>query len=146
MIHRTLPIALLASAAFAQSPAPRLEFEVASVKHSEPLTPQNVSSVGVHMDRALVSFRFLSLQDYIIAAYDIKKHQIAAPDWMAAERFDIQAKMPDGFAEMDKDTVIKKRREMLQTLLEDRFKLKFHKETRELPVYALVVTKGGSKL
>jgi uncharacterized protein (TIGR03435 family) len=146
MLLRILPIAVLASAAFAQAPAARMEFEVASVKHSEPLTPQNASSVGVHIDRALVSFRFLSLQDYIISAYNIKKHQIAAPDWVATERFDIQAKMPDGFSEMDKDVLIQKRREMLQTLLEDRFKLKFHKETRDLPVYALVLAKGGSKM
>ena len=61
------------------------------------------------MDGALVSFRFLSLQDYIIAAYDIKKHQLAGPDWLSTERFDIQAKVPAGVApEQMRD----KRREM----------------------------------
>jgi uncharacterized protein (TIGR03435 family) len=145
MISRTLPIALLASAAmFAQTPAARLEFEVASVKPSPPLTPENVANVGAHVDGAQVRFRFLSLQDYIISGYNIKKHQIVGgPDWLSTERFDITAKIPEG---VPQDQLIDKRREMIQTLLEDRFKFKFHRETRELPVYALVITKGGSKL
>jgi uncharacterized protein (TIGR03435 family) len=144
MIRRTLPIVLLASSAvFSQPPAKRLEFEVASVKPSAPLTPANAGNVGAHIDGSQVSFRFLSLQDYIISAYNIKKHQIAGPDWLSSERFDISAKIPDGVSQ---ENIIDKRREMLQTLLEDRFKFKYHKETRELPVYALVVTKSGSKL
>jgi uncharacterized protein (TIGR03435 family) len=145
MTHRTLSIALLAStAAFAQTPAPRLEFEVASVKPSPPLTPNSAPNVGVHIDGSQVSFRFLSLQDYIISAYNIKKHQIVgAPEWLSTERFDISAKIPDG---LKPENMIDKRREMLQTLLEDRFKFKFHRETRDLPVSALVVSKNGSKL
>jgi uncharacterized protein (TIGR03435 family) len=143
MISRILPIALLASvAAFGQTP--RLQFEVASVKSSPPLTAENVTSVGAHVDGAQVRFRFLSLQDYIISGYNIKKHQIVGgPEWLTTERFDITAKIPDG---VPQDQLIEKRREMIQTLLEDRFKFKFHRETRDLPVYALVVTKSGSKL
>src|SRR5437870_3037295 len=87
---------LSVTAVFAQTPA-RMEFEVASVKPSPPPAP-GTAPVGVHMDGALVSFRFLSLQDYIIAAYDIKKHQLAGPDWLSTERFDIQAKVPAGVA------------------------------------------------
>jgi uncharacterized protein (TIGR03435 family) len=142
MTRRTLPITLLLSvAAFAQ--APRLEFEVASIKPSTPPAPGQAPNVGVHIDGSMVSMRFLSLQDYIISAYNIKKHQIAGPEWLSTERFDIQAKIPDG---LPPDKLIDKRREMIQTLLEDRFKLKFHKETREMPVYALIVTKGGAKM
>ena len=95
------------------------------------------------MDGSQVSFRMLSLQDYIISAYDIKKHQIAGPEWLATERFDIQAKVPAGVAPED---MIAKRREMVQMLLEERFRLKFHRETREMPVYALVAAKSGVKL
>ncbi|HJZ95373.1 MAG TPA: TIGR03435 family protein [Candidatus Solibacter sp.] len=140
---RTATLALFAIAAYAQGPAPKLEFEVASIKQSGPITPQNASSIGVHIDGALVSFRFLSLQDYIIAAYNIKKHQLAGPDWLSTERFDIQAKIPAG---LPQENMIEKRREMLRSLLEDRFKMKFHRETREMPVYALVVNKGGHKM
>jgi uncharacterized protein (TIGR03435 family) len=145
MTRRILPIAVLACvAAFAQSAPARMEFEVASVKASPPLTPNSAPNVGVHVDGALVNFRFLSLQDYIIGAYNIKKHQIVgAPDWLSTERFDISGKVPPGIPQ---DQLLEKRREMLQMLLEDRFKFKFHRETRDLPVYALVVTKSGSKL
>src|SRR5207248_1686973 len=90
-----------------------------------------------------VSFRYLSLQDYIVTAYNIKKHQIIGPDWLATERYDIQGKVPGGIAQ---DKLREDMREMMQTLLEDRFKLKYHKETRELPVYALVVAKSGLKM
>jgi uncharacterized protein (TIGR03435 family) len=55
------------------------------------------------------------------------------------DRWDIQAKLPEG---TNKDQVP----EMLQALLAERFKLKVHKESREQPVYGLVVAKGGSKL
>jgi uncharacterized protein (TIGR03435 family) len=134
--------ALAAAGAFAQDAPARAEFEVASVRAAGPPAPGQVP-VGLHIDGSQVSFRFLSLQDYIVTAYNIKKHQIAGPDWLATERYDIQAKLPSGIApEKLRDSW----RPMMQSLLEERFKLKFHRETRELPVYALVVAKGGSKL
>src|SRR5207248_791060 len=71
--------------------------------------------------------------------YGMKPYQITGPDWMATTRFDITAKIPAGAS---KDDVNK----MLQSLLEDRFKLTSHKTTAEHPVLALVVGKGGSKL
>jgi len=142
MMRRIVTLAVIAAAAFAQTPASRMEFEVASIKPSPPLTPGGPVA-GVHMDGSQVSFRMLSLQDYIISAYDIKKHQIAGPEWLATERFDIQAKVPAGVAPED---MIAKRREMVQMLLEERFRLKFHRETREMPVYALVAAKSGVKL
>jgi uncharacterized protein (TIGR03435 family) len=58
---------------------------------------------------------------------------------MNADRFDILAKMPEG---SNKDQVP----DMLQTLLAERFKLTLHHDTRDTPVYALVVGKGGPKL
>jgi len=147
-VARSVSIGLLAAAStFAQIPpvpaAPaRLEFEVASVKPATPAAP-GTAPVGVHIDGSQMSFRYLSLQDYIVMAYEIKKHQIAGPDWLATERYDIQGKVPAG---VEPNQMRTKMREMMQVLLEDRFQLKFHKETRELPVYALTVAKGGSKL
>jgi uncharacterized protein (TIGR03435 family) len=129
-------------AAFGQAAPARLEFEVASVKPAAPAAAGQVP-VGLHIDGSQMSFRFLSLQDYIVMAYNIKKHQIVAPDWLATERYDIQGKVPAGVVP---DKMRDRMREMLQVLLEERFKLKYHKETRELPVYALVVNKGGLKL
>lgn len=129
-------------ATFAQGASPRLEFEVATVKAAAAGAPGQIP-VGFHIDGSQVSFRYLSLQDYLVTAYGIKKHQIVGPEWLSTERYDIQAKMPSGVAP---DKLRDSMREALQLLIEDRFKMKFHRETKELPVYALVVVKGGSKL
>ncbi len=77
---------------------------------------------------------------------------VEGPDWMTQEdeQYDIQAKIDDQeFAAIKKMTAEQQRERvnlMKQSLLADRFKLKVHFETRELPPYALVVTKGGPKL
>ena len=116
----------------------KVEFEVASIRPSAPITSPNVTA-GVHIDGAQVTCVLLSLRDYIRAAYKVKDYQIIAPDWMAGARFDITAKVPEG-------TTQDQTGEMLKSLLADRFQMKFHRETRDLPVLALVVAKGGSKL
>src|SRR5258705_3658642 len=72
-------------------------------------------------------------------AYGLKNYQISAPDWMASERWDITAKLPDG-------SDPKQIPEMLQALLRDRCQMKMHRETKELPVYGLIVGKGELKL
>jgi uncharacterized protein (TIGR03435 family) len=95
--------------------------------------------VGMNVDQARVDIGFLSLADLIQTAYKVKRYQVSGPDWMSQQRFDILAKMPEGAT---KEQVP----EMLQGLLADRFKLTFHKETREHSVYGLVVGKGGPKL
>jgi uncharacterized protein (TIGR03435 family) len=130
---------LTAPAVFSQAPAARPEFEVASVKTSEPLTNGRVS-VGVHIDGAMVRCTYLSLANYLTMAFDIKDYQIIGPDWLGSEHFDISAKRPEG-VEGEKAL-----RGMMASLLEDRFKMVTHRETRDLPAYALVVAKGGLKM
>jgi uncharacterized protein (TIGR03435 family) len=143
MRNRVLPFILLsAGAAFAQT-APKLQFEVATVKPAGPLDPMAIRSgkmrVGMNIDKARVDIGFLSLADLIQAAFKVKQHQVVVPDWAKNERFDIVAKIPDGGT---KEQVP----EMLQALLVERFGLKFHKESREQNVFALVVAKGGHKM
>src|SRR4051794_22053459 len=133
---RSLLPALLATVAFAQT-APRPEFEVASIRPSGQLTAD--VHVGVHIDGAQVSFTYVSLKDMIQSAYRLKNYQVVAPDWVGSERFDIAAKLPAG---ADRDQVPA----MLQSLLEDRFKIKSHRDSKEFPVYALTVAKTGLKL
>src|SRR5216684_8699142 len=135
---------LLATSVFAQTPA--AAFEVASIKPAAPIasiTPAMIQSgklrLGVSVVGARVDIGYMSLADLIRTAYDVKPHQISGPDWMAAERFNITAKLPDG-ATKDQVNV------MLQALLAERFKLTVHRETKERPVYALIVGKGGPKL
>jgi uncharacterized protein (TIGR03435 family) len=70
--------------------------------------------------------------------------------WMSSTRFDVVAKMDENtFAAIKKlppEEATQERKQMVEQLLVDRFKLKVHHEQKELPVYALVVAKGGSKL
>jgi uncharacterized protein (TIGR03435 family) len=132
-------LTIMAVPVFGQTPATaRPEFEVASVKASAPAAAGQVR-IGVQIDGAMVHCSSLSLKDYIRMAYKVKDFQILGPDWIGAERFDISAKLPAGAARSQVT-------DMIQSLLVDRFKLKEHRETRELPVYALIVGKSGPKL
>ena len=71
--------------------------------------------------------------------YKVPMRQIiAGPDWIDTDRFDVEAKA-DGSHSVDDLHV------MFQNLLADRFNLKFHKETREGPVYALTIDKIGAE-
>jgi uncharacterized protein (TIGR03435 family) len=135
-----LSVAVLAAAAsvFAQSKSGRPEFEVASVKLSG-AQPENSAAVGIHMDGAQVRINYLTMKDYLRIAYNLRGLQINGPDWISTEHYDISAKLPQG---TQGDQI----REMLQTLLEERFQLKVHKETKEFPVYGLVVGKNGLKV
>ncbi|MEO6815494.1 MAG: TIGR03435 family protein, partial [Edaphobacter sp.] len=92
----------------------------------------------------------------IASAYNLppghENQIVGAPDWVQQEsnRYEIQAKIEDSlYAATQKMTPAQQREQvdlMEQSLLADRFKLKVHFETREMPVYALVVAKGGPKL
>lgn len=127
---------MTAIAVYGQSARP--EFEVASIRPTDQTNPAQVS-VGVHVDGAQVSITYFSLKDYIRSAYRIQDYQVQGPDWIATERFDIAAKLPAGATREQVP-------EMLQTLLEERFKLKSHRDQKEFPVYALLPGKGGFKL
>lgn len=114
------------------------EFEVSSIKPSAQ-NAQTQTSAGLHIDGAMVRYSALSLKLYLGMAYHLKNYQISAPDWMASERWDITAKLPTG-------SDPKQIPEMLQALLRDRFQMKMHRETREFPVYGLIVGKSGLNL
>jgi uncharacterized protein (TIGR03435 family) len=129
---------LAAAALFGQNPSAKPAFEVASIKPSAP-DEFDRSGAGMHLDGSQASWKYLSLHNYISAAYLVKSYQIVAPDWMASARFDITAKFPPGAAPKDIG-------QMLQTLLEDRFHITTHRENKEFPVYALVPAKSGVKM
>jgi uncharacterized protein (TIGR03435 family) len=140
-IRCVLYIALASCAAFGQAPpAGSPEFDVASVKPSvESANPLNNVSRGLHIDGAMVSYNGMPLKWYIRTAYAVKESQISGPDWLGSERFDIVAKLPSGATREQIPA-------MMQKLLADRFKLTLHRESKEFPVYALVVGKNGPKL
>jgi uncharacterized protein (TIGR03435 family) len=127
-------VALGSCHAFAQPAAPRPEFEVASIK-------LNKSGDSRLMVLPVRGGRFTAnnvlLQYLVTSAYGIKNFQLSgAPPWLLSEHYDIEAKAP---GDPSFDAMLA----MFQTLFEDRLQLKFHHETKELPVYSLVVSKPG---
>jgi len=122
---------------FAQTP-PRQAFEVASIRPAPNAPPQGVTA-GARVDGSQFRTSFLTLKDYIGMAYRLKLYQISGPDWIGSDRFDVAATLPDGSLPAQVP-------EMMQTLLEDRFQLKVHREKKEFPVYALEVLTTGLKI
>jgi uncharacterized protein (TIGR03435 family) len=118
-----------------QTTASRPGFEVASIKLNKS-GDSRVMALPVRGGRFTVTN--IPLQYVIGSAYGIKNSQqlSGAPPWLLSERYDIEAKA-EGDPSFDAMLV------MLQRLLEDRLQLKFHHETKDLPVYALVVSRPG---
>lgn len=121
---------------------PRRQFEVASIK------PDNAGRPVVQTNPLVFSgSRFtatnVTLVDVIVRVYPTRRIQMrGGPDWIDSERWDIIAKADEAQGEIHPD----QRQEIVQTLLEDRFKLKFHVESREMDVLALIADKNGPKL
>jgi uncharacterized protein (TIGR03435 family) len=130
---KRLVVMVLASVCFAQ----QLEFEVASVKQSPPITGDTLT-VRMGGDSAMQHFSNVSMASLIQHAFHLKSYQLIGPDWMPHELYDIEAKLPAGAHE-------KQAPAMFQKLLADRFHLVYHREQRDLPVYVLTVAKGGVK-
>jgi uncharacterized protein (TIGR03435 family) len=95
--------------------------------------------IGPRVDGSQAEYTYMTLTDLIALAYKVKNYQISGPDWLANTRFDIIAKLPEGASKDDAP-------QMLQALLAERFKMSLHRETKDHPVLALVVGKGGPKL
>jgi uncharacterized protein (TIGR03435 family) len=110
-------------------------FDVASVKHSSAAADSHGMSGPTPGGFTGVN---APLRQYVSFAYDMRSDQIFGPDWIDSERFDIAAKA-EGAVPPDRVRV------MLRNLLEERFHLMTHRETREVPVYALTVGKDGTK-
>jgi uncharacterized protein (TIGR03435 family) len=82
---------------------------------------------------------YATLRDLMARAYEVKAPQISGPAWIDSEHYDVNAKIPDSASREQVPA-------MLRTFIEERFQLKLHHETKEMPVYELVQGKGGVKL
>jgi bla regulator protein blaR1 len=92
-----------------------------------------------------------SLQQVIRVAYGVEDDRIVgAPTWLASEKYDVEAREDSSAVndprKLSLDQRVSEQKVMLQALLADRLKLALHRETRELSVFALVVSRGGPKL
>ena len=143
-------IAIVSTPFRAQNPPAKPQFEVASVK---PATdPSGRFSIAreflrgtkppgsIPMDNpARVRLENWALLDLIAAAYRVRATQVSGPAWLTDQCFEIEAKVPADAPKEDLNA-------MLQSLLEERFGLKVHRDTRIRQGFALVVGKKGSKL
>ena len=130
----------------ANGPSP--SFEVATIKPNDDPRPVLNFALSVTNFRATHA----SLQDLVKLAYNVRSEDqvIGLSGWMTTQHFDIQAKASDADVEAFQKLSFEKKldevRWMLQVLLTDRFALKVSFSSKELPVYALVVAKGGPKM
>lgn len=133
-VSRCFPVILLAITLRAQAP---LSFEVASVKPSGTM-PAIGKRTQLNRDPGRINYSFVALGVLIEKAYGLKSYQVSAPEWVRMQAYDVVATFPA-------DTTDEQLREMLQTLLKERFKMEAHREERPLPVYELAPGKGGFK-
>jgi uncharacterized protein (TIGR03435 family) len=132
-----LTLAAVIATLSAQDPAAPIPY-VASVKRADAgfgglirISPGNISVNGMPV-RMLIRQAYGSLQDFQL---------IGGPPWITSDRFNIEAK-PEGGGPMSPQVL----QSVFRQILEDRFALKAHKETRELPIYALVLARSDGKL
>jgi uncharacterized protein (TIGR03435 family) len=145
MIHhwQILRSAILGAAAFVSLAQTQTlpQFEVASIKAANPSAPRGgrLAAPPVNTKPGLLTARNATLLQLIRGAYTLENYQISGgPGWIDSAGFEVEAKSTGG---ANRDQLLL----MLRALLADRFKLRFHREKKELAVYDLVVAKGGSK-
>jgi uncharacterized protein (TIGR03435 family) len=114
--------------------------EVATIKPAKNPDPKNMHD---HTEGRRLSARNLTISNLIMMAYEVDPQQIVGgPAWIVNDEYDIDAEAVEGIRLDD----AREEETLLIELLADRFQLRFHREQRTLPVYALVVAKNGSKL
>lgn len=131
-------IAVVSFAVFAQIPGTP-KFEVASIKLlNRPMDPH---VVGLSVAHGTAKLEGATARQIIVQAYDVQRVRVlGGPSWYDFDQYNVLAKAENS------DATQEQIRQMLQTLLMERFKLAVHRETRELTRYSLVVGKNGSKL
>jgi len=141
MTRISLLLVLTYCAVFGQTPTAGPVFEVASIRNGLPFSMELLRSggIGMKIDGARVLIRNWALTDLISAAYRVRTDQIAGPDWIGEQRFDIQAVLPP-------KSTPEQVPEMLQALLAERFKMVARRGQKLMPVYVLVLGKGAPKL
>jgi uncharacterized protein (TIGR03435 family) len=135
--HCVVLAAAIAAGVFAQTADSALQFEVASLKPSAP--NQQGGQVSPRAGNKTYAGTNMTLRQYMSVAYQVRDNQIVGgPSWMDSDRFDFE-----GHAE--KPSTQDELHAMLQHLIEERFQMKIHRESREKSGFAIVVDKGGPK-
>lgn len=123
-------------ALMAQQAADKVEFDVVSIKPADPTSPAHMTQQTPGGFRG----RNLRLFELIMTAWHLNRDQlIGGPNWLETAGWDIDARFPAGSTPAQTS-------QMMQAMLASRFQFASHRETRALPIYALIVAKGGTKL
>lgn len=127
--------------------APAYEFETASIK----LNKSNFTTFRPGFTLDGYRAECIGLQWLIREAYGVEEYALSAvPDRLYSEHYDVEAKMDpsvaDALSKLTPTQLKLARQQMLQALLAERFNLKVHRETKDEPVYFLVIGKNGPKL
>jgi bla regulator protein blaR1 len=130
-----------ASIVAAQEPPPSPSFEVATIKLNKSGAPNQFiqRQPGGRVTVTNLPARFLITFAYQLAQFQL----VGGPAWMAADRFDMVAKLEGNQEFTPQATGPDPIQLAMRALLADRFKLKAHRETREMDIYALVMAKPG---
>jgi uncharacterized protein (TIGR03435 family) len=141
ILHLGLLMMAAVSVASSQTVTPdQLTFEVASVKPAKSVNGRFTMNGGPGTgDPGRITYTNIMLRRILLSAYDVKNYQISGPDWLDSLRFDITAKIPDGATQEQFQS-------MLRNLLATRFRMTTHRESKELPIYALLSAKNGPKV
>ena len=122
---------------------PSLRFEVASIKPNK--APLSMITANQEPGGRFVATN-QSVKDLIALAYKIRDSQIVGgPAWLGTDRFDINARADRELPPFNPTAESGPLEQMLQSLLADRFKLVAHRETRELPIFALVMARSDGR-
>jgi len=126
------------------------EYDVASIKLSKP-SDGGITVVGMMPTPDGFSATNITIRDLLNVAYGVMPYQISGgPGWVESEKYDVEAKMSETImkklSQMQPNDRWHAQQLMLQELLADRLRLIVHRETKEFPVYSLVVAKNGPKL
>jgi uncharacterized protein (TIGR03435 family) len=117
-------------------------FEVVSVKGAPPYDGRGMrvanSGGPGSKDPTRWTAENMSLSNLVSLAYRLNHYQLNAPSWLDAERYNIEARVPEGAKKEDMAV-------MVRHLLEERFKVAVHREQKEVAGYNLVVAKNGPK-
>ena len=140
--------AIIAAAAVVTMTAQRPSFEVATIKRNTTVDSGGGGGMRPGGRFGLVN---VDVQTMILIAYRagtqlFPSQIIGAPAWTSMEYYDITAKVGDDLAGKPIPELVRVQPLLLQSLLEDRFKLKVHRESREMPRYALVLARGDRAL
>jgi uncharacterized protein (TIGR03435 family) len=124
-------------------------FEVASIRRSDPESMSH--RVWMEFKQDGYSATQVTLKLLLGTIYGVDEAQISgAPAWTNSDEYNIEARIDsntsDELVKLSGDQRKLVQQHMLQALLADRFKLTLHRETRDLPIYSLIIAKSGSKL